>query len=141
MAQSNQVKENHCPFGCETEKLDEHGYCHHLVGFTNDKKVFEPVQDLINPFTGNSTGLKHVVGNNKLKGKKNVQNIKKTDKLVNPEFKQLDNGAWHTAKKWVSDRVYREDAPTEEERQLQRELAELESEEVAEPVAALKEAT
>jgi len=36
-------KVNFCPFGCELDKLDEHGYCDHLVGFTNDKKVYEPM--------------------------------------------------------------------------------------------------
>jgi len=36
-------KVNFCPFGCEDEQLDEHGYCRHLIGFTNDKKNFEPM--------------------------------------------------------------------------------------------------
>lgn len=34
---------NACPFGCLDEQLDEHGYCCHLVGFTNDKKKMEPM--------------------------------------------------------------------------------------------------
>jgi hypothetical protein len=34
---------NACPFGCLDENLDEHGYCCHLVGFTNDKKLMEPM--------------------------------------------------------------------------------------------------
>lgn len=34
---------NFCPFGCEDSQLDEHGYCKHLVGFTNDKKFYEPM--------------------------------------------------------------------------------------------------
>jgi hypothetical protein len=25
---------NRCPFGCADDQLDQHGYCHHLVGFT-----------------------------------------------------------------------------------------------------------
>lgn len=28
-------KANACPFGCPDQKLDENGYCKHLVGFTN----------------------------------------------------------------------------------------------------------
>src|SRR5260370_40383744 len=36
-------KVNFCPFKCAPEELDEHGYCRHLVGFTNDKKTFEPM--------------------------------------------------------------------------------------------------
>jgi len=36
-------KVNFCPYGCEDGDLDEHGYCRHLVGFTNDGKLFEPM--------------------------------------------------------------------------------------------------
>jgi hypothetical protein len=36
-------KVNFCPYGCEDYQLDEHGYCNHLIGFTNDKKLFEPM--------------------------------------------------------------------------------------------------
>ncbi len=36
-------KVNFCPFGCENEDIDEHGYCKHLVGFTNDRKFYEPM--------------------------------------------------------------------------------------------------
>ncbi len=44
-------KVNFCPFGCEVEDLDDHGYCRHLIGFTNSsptdckngKGVFEPM--------------------------------------------------------------------------------------------------
>jgi len=28
-------KVNACPFGCQVVDLDEHGYCRHLIGFTN----------------------------------------------------------------------------------------------------------
>jgi hypothetical protein len=35
-------KVNFCPFGCTMEDLDDHGYCRHLVGFTNDGKTMEP---------------------------------------------------------------------------------------------------
>jgi hypothetical protein len=34
---------NFCPFGCTDEELDQHGYCKHLIGFTNDKKTYEPM--------------------------------------------------------------------------------------------------
>lgn len=33
---------NFCPFGCEDGELDINGYCHHLVGFTNGGKTYEP---------------------------------------------------------------------------------------------------
>lgn len=34
---------NFCPFGCKDEQLDDNGYCVHLVGFTTDGKVMEPM--------------------------------------------------------------------------------------------------
>ncbi len=37
------AKVNACPFGCEDVELDENGYCRHLVGFTEDKKHYEPM--------------------------------------------------------------------------------------------------
>lgn len=35
---------NFCPYGCDVSGLDENGYCKHLVGFTVDKKTFEPMK-------------------------------------------------------------------------------------------------
>lgn len=40
----NGEKVNACPFGCTVAQLDENGYCHHLVGFTNDGKTYEPMR-------------------------------------------------------------------------------------------------
>ena len=39
---------NRCPFGCEDEQLDEHGYCDHLLGFTvpGDDTIYEPLEKL-----------------------------------------------------------------------------------------------
>jgi len=34
---------NFCPHGCGLDELDENGHCYHLVGFTTDKKKFEPM--------------------------------------------------------------------------------------------------
>lgn len=36
-------KVNFCPFGCTMDDIDDHGYCDHLVGFTNDGKQMEPM--------------------------------------------------------------------------------------------------
>lgn len=36
-------KINACPFGCDVKNLDDHGYCRHLIGFTNDGKTYEPM--------------------------------------------------------------------------------------------------
>ncbi len=44
-AQEGQIV-NFCPFGCENEELSSSGYCHHLIGFTKDKKEFEPLVDV-----------------------------------------------------------------------------------------------
>ena len=43
-AKSRGNKVNACPFGCDLEDLDDLGYCKHLVGFTTDKKTYEPMR-------------------------------------------------------------------------------------------------
>lgn len=45
---------NVCPYGCDLVHLDEHGYCRHLVGFTTDRKSYEPlVREMrLDPATG-----------------------------------------------------------------------------------------
>jgi hypothetical protein len=37
------LKLNFCPFGCPDSEIDDFGYCRHLVGFTLDKKTYEPM--------------------------------------------------------------------------------------------------
>ncbi len=36
-------KINACPFGCDVRNLDDFGYCRHLIGFTTDGKLYEPM--------------------------------------------------------------------------------------------------
>jgi hypothetical protein len=36
-------KPNFCPHGCTDEELDDNGYCRHLIGFTTDGKIMEPM--------------------------------------------------------------------------------------------------
>lgn len=133
-------KENHCPFGCSLEELEENGYCRHLVGFTNDKKVFEPLVPIMVP---DHNGKPAKSGRYKVMGKHGAEDrrqaVARSDRLVNPTFQQLDGGVYHTAFKWLSWRVYREmpevprTGPTVEEEarrqrieELQQELEELE---------------
>ncbi len=35
---------NACPFGCESDDLDDLGYCRHLVGFTSDRQTLERLE-------------------------------------------------------------------------------------------------
>lgn len=35
-------KFNACPCGCTEQQLNEHGYCRHLIGWSNDGKFYEP---------------------------------------------------------------------------------------------------
>jgi hypothetical protein len=44
-------KVNACPFGCLTEELDDRGYCHHLVGFSNEDLGVSPVHPQATPRT------------------------------------------------------------------------------------------
>lgn len=94
-----------CPWNCEEQRRDQHGYCQHLVGFTNDRETYEPVAPLYRrdregvPF---DTGWKRV-GGAKLP-------CAPGDVFVNPERPQIVDGLARMAKAWVSDRVYRKDA-------------------------------
>jgi len=100
---------NYCPLGCVAEELDEYGYCHHLVGFTADRKTLEPIAPLyrtMNDGTPFNTGFKTVTGS---------QPCQEGDLFINPERPQVVHGITHMAKAWVSDRVYRRrERPAEE---------------------------
>lgn len=87
---------NRCPCGCQPEDLDEYGYCHHLVGFTNDGKSF----DVLEP-------LPDFRGNRVVNGRKRGQVDRKRHLLVNPEELSKEGTI---RKMWVSARVYDRDA-------------------------------
>ena len=84
---------NHCPMGCEKWELDEHGYCAHLVGFTNRGKLMETI-------AYNDRGFIQVRHDL-------VAPVEKGDKLVNPEKVIHDQAGSHVMQEWVSARVYR----------------------------------
>lgn len=87
-------KVNFCPFGCEQDDIDEHGYCRHLVGFTNDGKQMEPM-------IHDDQGRKVVQGAKK-------EPVLKTDKLI-----QIT----------VSQRVYRESGTSQLLEQMTRKIS------------------
>lgn len=91
-----QKQDNHCPYGCGLDQLDDMGYCRHLAGFTNDRKTFEPVEKLIDRF-GRNTGRYMVNG-------KKRQKVLDSDMLVNPIKTDSTGRRWLS---WVSARVYR----------------------------------
>lgn len=97
----------HCPFGCTKDEADEYGYCPHLVGFTNDNKTYEPLEQQYNRFG-------EVIGRFVHGGKKgsNAKKILGTDVLVNPEKIVKDREGAHVSKSWVSARVYRRNVET-----------------------------
>lgn len=98
----SRTKANYCPFGCHIHDLDEYGYCYHLMGFTNDKKTYEAVNQLYRENADGesfNTGFKTVGGTPKP--------CESDDVFVNPERIQEHEGVKHMAKYWVSDRVYR----------------------------------
>lgn len=115
-------KENYCPFKCNEQQLDEHGYCCHLIGFTNRGKAMELV-------TYNQRGEIQVNGSL-------VEKVLKTDKLVNPEALQVDQDGTHMAKKWASFRVYRNCDPVKAEEWRKKHLAPRNEDEEVEELAA-----
>lgn len=98
---------NHCPFGCSRADLDDNGYCHHLLGFTNDGVVVERI--------GRMRGHTAVFHAKKPKDRVTVQ---AGDVLVNPQDEQKIGGVTYLAKRWASSRVYRDlpkPAPVEDD--------------------------
>lgn len=108
--------ENHCPFNCSDDELDELGMCQHVVGFCtvdpnkpSERKVLDPLEAATrrrkNPDTGEieeiETGFLRV--NGKLR-----EYVQAGDKLVNPLTPQKDyqSGQTHDHWKWFSWRVY-----------------------------------
>jgi hypothetical protein len=104
--------EYHCPFGCKKAECNEYGHCYHLVGFSNDGKVYEKLTKRPDgaPMVGgfSEITLKDHEGNEITRMSKNMARVLPGDIVVNPEHKQiLDGGFVNVAKKWVSSRIYR----------------------------------
>lgn len=105
--------DNHCPFGCMEGDLDSHGYCDHLIGFTNDGMTFEPLgmQKKWNKEDKEWQETGHrIVARLGYDKKSVVQQVQKNrgDIVVNPTVEQYDASAKITRKTqaWVSSRVY-----------------------------------
>ncbi len=101
--------EHHCPFGCRGEDVDERGYCDHLIGFSNDKKIMERVVPIMRRSVdeNGTMGPPEKTGHYRVLGRKHqVRPIPKGSKLVNPQVEQKVNGARFLAYRWVSWRVY-----------------------------------
>ena len=86
-------KYNACPYGCQLDDLDDHGYCRHLIGFSNDQKTFEPMfvdphrgERIIRPRMEIIKGTKKSrdrLGNpGDIKRKPIWEEVKPTDKLI-----------------------------------------------------------
>lgn len=137
MAQSDDLRV-HCPFGCRRASesgesdFDERGYCRHLVGFTNDCKVFEPIEQIMAQvldednkpvFDANGKPVMGKTGRVRVVGGFRRKPVPRDAVLVNPIKRQLGyERVWEDAKEWVSYRVYlngpeqqkRDDGPTAE---------------------------
>ena len=56
------VKVNVCPFGCETDRLDDLGFCDHLVGFTNENLGMGRFELMLPPAEGDRHKRRRVDG-------------------------------------------------------------------------------
>lgn len=110
-ARQKKMVEIHCPFNCERCDIhQESGYCCHLVGFTNDGKIFETIEPVILPVRDaqhNKTGENRYSGRFMVNGRKRAR-VMPSDVVVNPETVQKDEAGSHMMKAWVSSRVYRD---------------------------------
>ncbi len=112
MADELKPIENHCPFGCPDENLDELGYCEHLIGFSSpaDKDQVRRLEPVVLRRRFNRESKEWVEDGTVMVDGREPEAVQEGDVLVNPEFDQADDhGVWHKAKKWVSERVYSED--------------------------------
>ncbi len=107
MADEVKPIENHCPFGCPDHNLDELGYCEHLLGFTSDGFVMEP---LVLRRRFNRDAKEWVEDGSVMVDGRELEEVQSGDRRVNPQFEQADDhGIKHMAHRWVSDRVYSDD--------------------------------
>lgn len=86
-----------CPFGCMDGKVDENGYCRHLVGYTDDRKTVELRTKRVSARTGNvheQTGIL-------------TRAAQPGDKLIGTCPGRLNKNRQHTPP--TSFRVYRQD--------------------------------
>lgn len=118
----NDEVENHCPYGCSREELDELGMCQHVVGFCTldrtkpekpardeDRQIVEPLEAATrrrrDPETGEvvevETGFLRVNGAAR-------EYLQEGDKLVNPSADYVDSQTGQKIEhwKWFSWRVY-----------------------------------
>lgn len=64
---------NFCPFGCPDEALDDHGYCDHLVGFTNSTlQECKAGNGVMDPMVMNEAGRRVVQVPSRRVGKKEI---------------------------------------------------------------------
>jgi hypothetical protein len=116
-ARKNGFCEIHCPFECERADVEaKNGYCCHLVGFTNNGKLFERVEPMLVLERDENGSIRRdskkqamfrETGELRVAGKKR-QLVLKTDILVNPTSIQKDDKGAHVKREWVSTRVYRQ---------------------------------
>ncbi len=107
---------NYCPFGCSLEDLNDRGYCNHLIGFTNDRKVMEPLTPIMSK---DAEGNPEPTGHYRVKGRKGqTRPVPPGSKLVNPTEYQVADGIRRLANKWVSWRVYHKNPPVVEQKKV-----------------------
>jgi hypothetical protein len=102
---------NYCPFGCEKEDLDDHGYCEHLIGFKNGKsKKYEPIRNWkVKVKDGDATveiPMPSVQCGRKMTRMRDCPPESEDVKYINPIKKQMVHGVVNMAYSWVSTRIY-----------------------------------
>lgn len=95
----------YCPYGCKAPECDANGYCGHLVGFTTDREVIEPLIELLR--YSSEKGAWYPTGwmTVSLADREMVQ---PEDEIVNPIKRETipKTGQEYDKFLWVSFRVY-----------------------------------
>lgn len=102
----------YCPFGCKAAECDDRGYCPHLVGFTTDREVLEPIEELLR--YSSDKGAWYTTGFYSVNATRREM-VQPEDKIINPikREKLPKSDQEYDRYLWVSFRVYTEDPDRE----------------------------
>lgn len=102
----------YCPYGCKANESDARGYCGHLVGFTTDREVLEPITELLR--FNSEKGIWYATGHLAVR-LTDREMCQPSDEFVNPIIRETipKTGQEYDKYLWVSFRVYSNDPDRE----------------------------
>lgn len=108
LTEAAEADKYHCPFGCKADQCDAKGYCGHLVGFTTDREIIEPLTEMLRYNSDKGTWYTTGHLSTRLADREMVQ---PGDVFVNPVVREeiRKTGQQYDKYCWISFRVYSQD--------------------------------